>query len=173
MPRKELFMANVAALQTLVSTEKHQLLFLDEVTAWLPLASRGSSLAVPVPGHGSSSLGTRWDTALGLGSSQVCRAVHPPRATSGEKEGQAQPPALVRHGQAKGQRLKHSARWKCFLRRQGRGGVFRERLLALQWETDILTSALWGTYLVKPHEGHPPKLALDIAVVGEDSVRVH
>lgn len=121
MSRKELFMANIATLQTLVSAGKHQLLFLDEVTAWLPLASRGSSLAVPVPGHGSSSLGTRWDTALGLDSSQVCRAVHPPRATSGEKEGQAQPPTLVRHGQAKGQRLKHSARWKCFLRRQGRG----------------------------------------------------
>lgn len=33
MPRKELFVANIAALQTLVSTEKHQLLFLDEVTA--------------------------------------------------------------------------------------------------------------------------------------------
>lgn len=33
MPRKELFMANVATLQSLVSTEKHQLLFLDEITA--------------------------------------------------------------------------------------------------------------------------------------------
>ena len=38
-PRKQLFMANVAALQPLVSTEKHQLLFLDEVTAWLPSPS--------------------------------------------------------------------------------------------------------------------------------------
>lgn len=33
MPRKELFMANAATLQSLVPTEKHQLLFLDEVPA--------------------------------------------------------------------------------------------------------------------------------------------
>lgn len=50
-------MANSAALQPLVSTEKRQLLFLDEVTAWLPsLAGRpawlGQRSAIAAAGRG-------------------------------------------------------------------------------------------------------------------------
>lgn len=50
-------MANAAALQPLVSTEKHQLLFLDEAAAWLPFLSGAPAwlcqrLATPAAGQG-------------------------------------------------------------------------------------------------------------------------
>lgn len=105
MPGKEIFMANVAALQPLLSTEKHQLLFRDEVTAWLPFPRWDASLAVPAPGRGSSRSGTRWDSALGLGSGQMCnvgRAMHPlPLLTSRQKQGQARSPTFLKYSQAK------------------------------------------------------------------------
>lgn len=71
----------------------------------------------------------------------------------------------------KGEWFKHSAHCRYF---QGDWeGVFREGLFTSQQETDIHTSTLWGTYLVKPHEWHRSKLAIGRAVVGEDSVTVY
>lgn len=131
LPREEFFMANVAVLQPWVSTEQHQLLFWDEVTAWLPFPSWNASLPVPAPSHQSSRSGTCWDSAL----AQLChagRAVHPPPLiTSRQKSGQAQPPTFLKGSRAKrvklakGEWFKRSARCKYLPRRQGRGSQRR------------------------------------------------